>query len=51
MVCYFLGLEVARSTSVISICQRKYALDLLHEVGMIGSKPVTTPMDVAAILK
>lgn len=42
---YFLGMEVARSTHGISISQRKYVLDLLNETGMLGSKPIDTPMD------
>ncbi|KAG7541920.1 hypothetical protein ISN45_Aa07g019630 [Arabidopsis thaliana x Arabidopsis arenosa] len=29
----------------LSVCQRKYALDLLDSVGLLGSKPVATPMD------
>ena len=42
---YFLGMEVARNQTGISISQRKYTLDLLKETGMMGSKPVETPMD------
>ena len=42
---YFLGIEVAQSRSGISICQRKYALDILSETGMMDSKPIDTPMD------
>jgi len=42
---FFLGMEVARSSKGISVSQRKYVLDLLKETGMIGCKPVETPMD------
>jgi len=40
---YFLGFEVARSKKGIHICQRKYALDILSQTGMIGYKPCSTP--------
>ena len=42
---YFLGIEVAQSTSGIVISQRKYALDILEKTGMMGCKPIDTPMD------
>ena len=42
---YFLGMEVARSNKGIVISQRKYILDLLNEIGMLGCKPIDTPMD------
>lgn len=43
---YCFGIEVARSQSGIYLSQRKYVLDLQHETGMLGSKPVDTPMDL-----
>ena len=41
---FFLGMEVARNKTGVSISQRKYTLDLLKETGMLGCKPVETPM-------
>ena len=43
---YFIGMEVARSSSGISVTQRKYVLDLLKECGMLGCKPADTLMEV-----
>ncbi|RVW48495.1 Retrovirus-related Pol polyprotein from transposon RE1, partial [Vitis vinifera] len=42
---YFLGMEVGRTKEGIVVTQRKYVLDLLQEIGMLGCKPVDTLMD------
>lgn len=41
---YFLGIEVARSSRGIFLNQHKYALDILHESGHLGARPVDFPM-------
>ena len=42
---YFLGFGVARSKEGINLSQRKYVFDILEETGLLGSKPVKTPID------
>lgn len=41
---YFLGIEVARAQSDIYLTQRKYALDILHDTGLLAAKPASTPI-------
>lgn len=42
---YFLGIEVTHSKDRISLCQRKYCLNLLGESGLTCSKLVPTSYD------
>ena len=42
---YFLGLEVAYSSSGIFVSQQKYTVDLLKLTGMTDCAPVRTPID------
>lgn len=41
---YFLGLELARSSTGINLSRRKYTIDLLKESGFLYSKHVPTPI-------
>ena len=41
---YFLCIEVARNYEGIHICQSKYTLDIISEVGLLGAKLLTFPL-------
>ncbi|XP_043717727.1 uncharacterized mitochondrial protein AtMg00810-like [Telopea speciosissima] len=41
---HFLGIEATWSTTGLTLSQTKYAVDLLNQTGMIGSKLCTTPV-------
>ncbi|XP_023754735.1 uncharacterized mitochondrial protein AtMg00810-like [Lactuca sativa] len=40
---YFLGIELLKTEEGLYVNQRKYVLDILFEVGLIGAKPASTP--------
>ncbi|KAL4591437.1 hypothetical protein LXL04_004402 [Taraxacum kok-saghyz] len=47
---YFLGIEIVETNVGICMTQRKYCLELLHSFGMLGCKPVATPMDLNLVV-
>lgn len=40
---YFLGIKLLKTGKVIYANQRKYALDILSEIGLTGAKPTSNP--------
>ena len=48
---FFLDLELAHSSIGILLSQRHYALCLLEEINLLGSKPTSVPMDPTTKLK
>ncbi|GJU77183.1 putative RNA-directed DNA polymerase [Tanacetum coccineum] len=42
---YFLGIEILPTDFGLCLSQRKYCLELLHEFGLLGAKPMNTPIE------
>ncbi|KAI9186576.1 hypothetical protein LWI28_018726 [Acer negundo] len=42
---YFLGIEFSASKNSIFISQRKYALEIIKDAGLLSAAPVDTPME------
>ncbi|GJZ48148.1 ribonuclease H-like domain-containing protein, partial [Tanacetum coccineum] len=47
---YFLGIKVIKTKNDLCLSQRKYYLELLKEYGLLGCKPVSTPMEPNFVL-
>ena len=42
---YFLGIEIAHGPDGLFLCQRKYALHIIDDAGLLGARPASFPMD------
>lgn len=46
---YFLGIEIVDVQNGLCMSQRKYCIELLHGFGMLGCKPLATPMEFGVV--
>jgi len=44
MLKYFVGIEIMKVSQGLCMSQRKYFIELLHSFGMLGCKPLSTPL-------
>lgn len=51
LIKYYLGNEVLHTKAGLFLNQRKYALDLIQDVGLLEAKPLSIPMDTNKRLK
>jgi len=42
---YFLGIEIAQNDKGIGLNQRKFILEIVLEVGLLGCKPAVIPIE------
>lgn len=45
LITYYLGIEVLKNSAGMLLSQKKYALDLVKEAGLLEAKPLTVPMN------
>jgi len=43
---YFLGIEVARNPQGLFLCRCKYALEIINECGLLGSRSIDFPIEM-----
>nr|XP_043638237.1 uncharacterized mitochondrial protein AtMg00810-like [Erigeron canadensis] len=47
---YFLGIEILKDKNGVCLSQRKYCLDLLKDFGLLGCKPMKSPLEANVVL-
>lgn len=47
---YFLGLQIARDETTLTVTQTRYLVSLLQKFGLAGAKPVATPLASGTLL-